>query len=284
MKKRLLLVLAVPALLLTACGGNGGVNVKGTVDNGREITSEEKQAITNVEEAKKETAETVAKRGVNVKSRSLTLQKTTSSYSGQSVTTENKQDLNFDIEIGIETPSVSVKTNGSQYYAAAGQSATGNIEGLSDATKASGAWVINNDYQKISMAGQESRQDDVLFQGSTQTVEGYYRSCIEGLYSWDFDFDFAKAKSAASQYGIGDLLDKIVVGGTPSTGTFEVGLSEAYNVSMVGGTLKFYKLRYSYKDNLLQEYAIGFEASSASSEYNYSTTVQLEMDFSISYK
>ena len=53
MKKRLLLVLAVPALLLTACGGNGGVDVKGTIDNGREITSEEKQAIANVEEAKK---------------------------------------------------------------------------------------------------------------------------------------------------------------------------------------------------------------------------------------
>ena len=284
MKKRLLLVLAVPALLLTACGGSGGVDVKGTVDNGREVTTTEKQAVANVDEAKKEAAEEVAKKGVNVKSRSLTLQKTTNSYSGQSVTTENKLDLNYDMEIGIATPSISVKTSGSQYYAAAGQSATGNVEGLSDATKASGAWVINNDYQKISMGGQESRQDNVLFQGSVQMAEQYYRNCIEGLYSWEFDFDLAQAKKAANQYGIGDLLDKIVIAGTPSTGTFEVGLSEAYNIAMVGGSLKFYKLRYSYKDNLLQEYAIGFEASSASSEYNYSTNIQMEMDFTISYK
>ena len=278
MKKSLLLVLAVPALLLASCGG-GGVDVKGTVDNGKAIIDADKQAVAAVTEEKKEAMEEIVNKGVKIQAKNYFNQKL-ESREGNSETTA---DVNMDMEIGVTNPSIYVKSNGSAYANGYGQSGSGSVEGLSEAKVVDGAWVITNDYQITKVNGVENKQENVLFQGSASGAEAYYDGIVDGLFSWDFDFDFSKAQAMAQQYGFGDFLSKIVIAGDPSTGTFELGLGEVYTYQSVGGYLKFAKLRYAFEDYLLKEYSLRMEASMADASYGYSTAVVYEMDFVFTY-
>jgi len=277
MKKSLLLVLAVPALLLASCGGNGGADVKPYIDSGTSITEQTKADVQAVPETKKQEAETIVNKGFTAKGRTLV---DATNVSGN-VTSSEKVDLNLDMTFGVTNPSVSVKFSGNVSANAYGQSASGTAEGLSEAKLVGEAWQISSDYLTLTLNGQQQRRDNYLFSGSSSSAESYYESTIEQVYSWDFDFDFAQVQAFAKQYGMADLLDNIAISGDPKTGTFEIGLTQEYHANFVGGTLKFNKFRFAYKDFLVQEYTFRLEASS--SAQSYSTSIVMENDYVFTY-
>lgn len=275
MKKSLLLVLAVPALLLTSCGG--GVNVNGYISNGTSITEQTIRDVENVAEAKREEINQVVNKGVTAKGRNLTEAKVITEEGSSTEVT----DLTLDMAIGFETPSLSIKLSGNVSASIPGQSASGSATGVSEATKASGSWVVSQDYLTISMNGQSQTRTGYLFGRDGVNVEAYYQDFVNGTSSWDFDFNFEEVKQVASKYGLGDLFDNIAISGDPKTGSFEIGLSKEYNNNFVGGSLKFNKFRFAYEDYLMKEYAIRFESTNIS---QYGTAIMIvEQDFVFTY-
>ena len=275
MKKSLLLVLAVPALLLTSCGG--GVDVNGYISNGTSITEQTKQDVQHVEEAQKQAAEEIINKGVNVKGRTI-YDASADTYGGR---TSERMDLTLDITLGVTTPSVSVNLNGNVSASQSGQSASGDAKGVSEASKASGEWIIAQDYLTITVNGQSQTEQQYLFNGRRTKVDTFYHSLVDEIYSWEFDFDFETVREAFSQYGLADLVDNIAISGNPKTGTFEIGLTKEYVTTIIGGTLKFNKYRFAYKDFLVKEYTYRLEAS-GTTVYG-SSLVIMEEDYVFTY-
>ena len=115
-------------------------------------------------------------------------------------------------------------------------------------------------------------------------LDSLYEQATYQIYSWNYIMETDEIQSALSQAesvgaSIGrDFFNKMVIAGDPATGTFDVGLGEKFSFTYQGATFAFTKLKYSYKDCLLQKAVIGFDYEGSGSGNGISVSAKLNMN------
>ena len=144
----------------------------------------------------------------------------------------------------------------------------------------------NNTLRTISSSGDTSSFNNIEF-------DNYFTGDVDGCYSWNFTIGDDVIEQAASNSNVSTstakeittkISDKLMVDGDTAKGTFDVGIKEEVPLSINGVTTKYTKLKYSFKDALLQSYIIGVYASDSNSTASASTTVTAKTNYSYEFK
>ena len=120
-------------------------------------------------------------------------------------------------------------------------------------------------------------------------MDSLYEQATYQIYSWNYIIETDEIQSALSQAesvgaSIGrDFFSKMVIAGDPANGTFDVGLGEKFSFTYQGATFAFTKLKYSYKDCLLQKAVIGFDYEGSGSGNGISVSAKLNMNASYEF-
>ena len=118
--------------------------------------------------------------------------------------------------------------------------------------------------------------------------DAYYTNTIYTTYSWNYSFSDSDIRDAlASVSGslnssmgqaLTDIKNNMLIDGNPEKGTFDVGISKAISFNVENVTLEYTKMKYTYKNCLLQGYTMGISASTEGVKF------EIEGTYNYSYK
>lgn len=254
MKKRFLLPCLLLVASLSACGGAGGDFVSGG-------SAYKEGDAAKVDAALRAEKEDKVKQVTEKMNSSVSYDV---NYNGQAVKSSQKLSGSVKVEVDEKKIEGDFKVNVSSN----GQKASQNI-------KFKGQEI--DGYLQFTEGEAEAEAMDL-------DLDSFYEQATYEIYSWNYIMESEEIKAALDQaegYGasIGkDFFNKMVINGDPAKGTFDVGLGEKFSFTYQGATFAFTKLKYSYKDCLLQKAVVGFNYSGGSSYDGTTVSVKLNMD------
>ena len=265
MKKRFLLPCLLMVGSLSACGGNSGL-----VKNGVAYREGDAAKVDAALKAQKEnsvatcTVNETADIGIKMSAEGQTVNMS------ESVKAKMTADL---VNKSIEgTFDMNINSNGQ----------TQKVSMSFDGREVGGQLVVNTYGQYASVLTEDN-------------IETYYMQASYAIYSWNYSLDASgelatlmeqmdAVSSASIASFLQNLYSNMVIAGDPATGTFDVGLSKPVSLYISGLDLSYNKMKYSYKDCLLQSAVVGIKGSGNLSGYSVSINESVEANYSYTYR
>ena len=265
MKKRFLLPCLLMVGSLSACGGNGGL-VKGGVAYREGDAAKVDAALKAQKEGSVATCTVNESADVNIKM----------SYQGQNANMTEKLKAKMTADLVNKTFEGNIDINMSMN----GESQKTNIS--FNAREVNGPLVINTSGAYSSALSEDN-------------IETYYTQASYAIYSWNYSLDASgeletlmegldSVSSATITSFVRDLYNSMAIAGDPATGTFDVGLSKPVSVNISGLDMTYNKLKYSYKDCLLQSAVVGLKGSGNVSGVSVNIDETVEANYSYTYR
>ena len=261
MKKKILIPCLLFACSLTAC--DDGLVTKGVAFKDANVTAID----TNVKNEKNNSF-----KKLKIENKVETV--ITAKGNGESLKITGETSGTFDIDLVQNTLEISMKAN-----AKSGSTKT-EVKGTVKVKKE------NGNIKTISSTGDASIFKDIDY-------NDYFTTGIDNCYSWNFEINDDIIEQAASESSISkstaknivdNITENLMVDGDTAKGTFDVGIKKVVPVTIEGTTVNYTKLKYSFKDSLLQSSILGVSASATKSGASATTTITIESNYSYTMK
>lgn len=230
----------IPALLLLSMVGLSACNADNGLVKGGQAYRDGDAAKVSAEV--KEAKEGKIKKITEKLSSTMVMKETAM---GQSATIKSKTSGSVVIDLEAKTLAYNVKTT-----ASSGSQSYSQVANYTAKQGADGSFSL--------VSGQYDTSSD------DETVRFVYEELSQSVYSWNYTGDSSALGEALAVLGSSeeataeslklyeDLAKKIVISGDASTGNIEIGISEPIKLTVENMPFEVSKMKYVYKDGLLQ--------------------------------